>query len=106
MTDRFAHGGGCCGMTHIRGMNGDSRDVLRAVDRHIATRPQNHLVEVVLTDMQVKRNPAVAKGLKERGFKLVSRFYNDNSRNYCNVLHRYPLTGRGSGKKNSPFNKI
>lgn len=105
MTYYVEHGGECCGMSHIYDM-GETKETLRVVDRTLRDLPTNHLVEIVLTDRQIKRNKSIPKGLKKRGFKLVSRFYNDNSGNYCNVLHRYPLTGKGSGKKNSPWHEV
>lgn len=45
----------------------------------------NCLIEVILIDEQLEDGWAAV--LEERGFKLVTRFYNDNSNNYCNVFH-------------------
>ncbi len=97
------HGGECCGMTHIHNFGNHQALDQWVVDRALEDHPKEHLFEVVLTDQQVSDNPVLVKGLKDRGFKLVSRFRNANSGNYCNVLHRYPLSGKGSGLKNSPY---
>ncbi len=98
------HGGECCGMSHIHNIGGPT--TLSFIDRRLEDFPHHHCVEIVLTDNQIKDSKALMKGIKKRGFKLVSRFLNDNSGNYCNVLHRYPLSGKGSGKKNSPWHKV
>ncbi len=97
------HGGECCGMTHIYNIGGPT--TLSYIDRQLQDLPHHHCVEIVLTDGQIRANKTIVRGLKQRGFKLVSRFLNDNSGNYCNVLHRYPLSGKGIGKKNSPWHK-
>lgn len=47
------------------------------------SRSRSHLIEVMLTDYQMTEWAAT---LKEFGFKLHTRWYNSNSRNYCNLL--------------------
>ena len=52
------------------------------------------LVEVVLTDCQIKDQRYLVKWLMKKNFRLVSRFTNKNSGNVCNVFHfhKHPLS--------------
>lgn len=106
-----AHGGFCCGMTHIHALCCDEdinlkkrrRELLTLVKQVVEKRANNkhHLYEVVLTDDNIKEEPELVKQLKSMGFVLVTRFFNKNSSNCCNVLH---YTHRQS-LEDSPWNK-
>ena len=103
MAYRSGHGGGCCGINHIRnftagGMGGGfnrgipTREELRALigdrgGRWNNPRGRSMLLEVVLTNRQCAAHPDLPVMLQEEGFKLVSRFSNPNSGNICNVFH-------------------
>lgn len=109
------HGGECCGITHIHNIHGNNfregdmeslkAKIIKYVEEFIDENmgfydpeyPEdegwkepverfNRLFEMVLTDQQLYEQ-GWAKPLKDFGFKLVSRFRNDNSDNICNVLH-------------------
>lgn len=90
-TVQDGHGGGCCGMLHIYGFNrGQQERDLKKVQEQIKRVKRNsecRLIEIVLTDPQIKNMPELSNGLKRLGFKLKTRFLNINSGNYCNVLH-------------------
>lgn len=99
MAYRAGHGGGCCGINHIRGFGGGgmggyhrvgvpTREELREMMRpgNMAAN-RGMLLEVVLTNNQCRQNPNVPIMLQEEGFKLVNRFLNPNSGNICNVFH-------------------
>lgn len=94
MAYRARHGGGCCGINHIRNFGGaygygiPTREELRDMMRQgntVANRGM--LLEVVLTNNQCRRYPDLPVMLQEEGFKLVNRFLNPNSGNICNVFH-------------------
>lgn len=103
MPNISAHGGGCCGVSHIRGFNYFNenhtvefirRELSRCFDGVSPRRGNpNRLAEVILTDNQLSfRNLPIA--LAKEGFVLVNRFRNSNSGNVCNVFHkvRTPLS--------------
>lgn len=48
--------------------------------------PRGKLIEVVLTDSQIKTTPKWPQILRDNGFNLVSRFYNSTG-GWCNVFH-------------------
>lgn len=83
-----SHGGGCCGVTHIYVFPTlPSTEWLKTQINNTQAadvkRPRSHLIEAVLTDQQMQM---WARTLKEFGFVLGPRWFNSNSRNYCNVL--------------------
>lgn len=105
-----SHGGGCCGVRHLYGMDNTTvRDVERMiaeVDRmqNVGGADSGRLIEVILSQRQVGMDgrhgdrwadcvraeggwPAVMQRL---GFRLVSRFNNANSGYDCFVFHRVP----------------
>jgi hypothetical protein len=95
MAYRSAHGGGCCGINHIRGFSdayrnrgNPTREELREMMRtgNMAAN-KGMLLEVVLTNTQCRQYPNLPIMLQEEGFKLVNRFLNPNSGNICNVFH-------------------
>lgn len=106
--DMVYHGGQCCGMRHIYGMDNVSVDELDRRIRELDNEAGqgNRLIEVVLSSRQVGERRAGNAGarwhetvmaaggwpavLQERGFRLVSRFNNSNSSNDCYVFHRVP----------------
>lgn len=89
------HGGSCCGVVHYSGFNGSRSFVtaesiatdLRYYELNEGSRSKGKLVEVVITDTQFREDPELAQKLKDNGFKIVNRFYN-NTGGICNVLHR------------------
>lgn len=95
------HGGGCCGIVHISDFSSPQNrqkmsvgwlqsEVQEALDflNDDENNPDNEdrVVEAVLIDEQLD-DDGWAPILKEVGFQPVSRFYNSNSGNYCNVFH-------------------
>ena len=106
------HGGECCGVRHIYGMDNTTvrelEDLIARVDRldrvGRATRDSGRLIEVVLSQRQVGMDGGVghrwaacvqAEGgwpavMQRLGFRLVSRFNNANSGYDCFVFHRVP----------------
>jgi hypothetical protein len=108
------HGGGCCGMMHIYAFeNGPRPYLLRLLDTQMrdwveenyasaaGEKTFNVLLEAVLTDDQMANG--WAPELKQRGWKLVTRFFNSNSGNYCNVLHYTPHEPRGRNRTPRPY---
>lgn len=105
-----SHGGHCCGINHMRTFNlyGETNEALDLLKRKIAEykprggRQRTFLLEVVVTDQQIRALPRQMAVLKQEGFELVSRFINPNSGNVCNVLHlrNHKVTSR------SPWNKV
>jgi hypothetical protein len=96
MAYRASHGGGCCGINHIRNFSPapwnrggiPTREELRAMMRQGNTAAnRGMLLEVVLTNKQCRQHPNLPVMLQEEGFKLVNRFLNPNSGNICNVFH-------------------
>lgn len=107
------HGGSCCGVRHIYGMDNTTvrqlEDLIAQVDRldrvGRATRESGRLIEVILSQRQVGIDGAVghrwaacveAEGgwpvvMQRLGFRLVSRFNNANSGYDCFVFHRVPV---------------
>lgn len=102
MAELEEHGGGCCGIRHIYGMDNSTYD---EVDELIAEVDNeegqgNRLIEIILSSRQVgapgagmrARNPEGGwpAFMQSRGFRLVSRFNNSNSGNDCYIFHRVP----------------
>ncbi len=104
------HGGGCCGIAHLWLFDEEGIETLDArIRQHDAIAGGNRLLEVVLSERQVAPQPPRERGglghlvlqevrdaggwptiLRERGFRLVSRFRNSNSGQLCYVFHRVP----------------
>jgi hypothetical protein len=110
------HGGGCCGITHLEGFLAyPIEETLKQLNRKMelfngprrywrrntGQKDFNVALECVLTDQQLsgkRRYSYQAEGtgttwkeeLDKRGFKLVFRFKNQNSGNYCNVFYYTP----------------
>jgi hypothetical protein len=109
------HGGRCCGITHLEGFLGyPTAETLKELDTKMKrfNRPPryyrsrdgerfNVALECVLTDQQLRdtrryrwQSPGTGTTWKEeldkRGFKLVFRFKNANSCNFCNVFYFTP----------------
>lgn len=92
-----SHGGGCCGISHVWNFN-DQTDRLEFTNIHngpvvtlteaIARIDEGRCLEIVLTDEQIEDATDLCVDLRNAGFELVSRFYNSNSGNMCNVLHK------------------
>lgn len=101
------HGGSCCGIKHIHGFGNSDDAVLRQIKRSLTrtpggkrvkwdgetlfeersgTNPEGKIIEVVLTDGQIRSHPRTCAWLKKFGFKLVHRFDNRTG-SMCNVLH-------------------
>ena len=89
------HGGNCCGVKHIYGFTGrETREDIESLFRIARVRHSNTsciLVEAILTNAQCKNNNGYLPNLLQSiGFKLVARFKNPNSGNFCNVFHYLP----------------
>lgn len=84
-----SHGGGCCGIRHIKdfGIDTTKESIMAQLSSTRQHSTQGMLVEVVLTNRQCKMYPDHPRWLQELGFKVVSRFKNPNSGNICNVFH-------------------
>lgn len=82
------HGGGCCGIRHSSGYSAQEETAVRTLFQDIGQCPQGCMLEVVLTDGQLRGN-RLSRMLVTSGFKLVYRFRNANSGNICNVFHRH-----------------
>lgn len=119
MPYREDHGGDCCGISHWIDFGGSvTADELRSLDRLIERAKErkyegerrsdwseytcgfSHLNEVVLTDNQMM---TWAPELKKRGFRLMHRFFNSNSGNYCTVLFYNPYGPRGRNRVKPPY---
>lgn len=75
----------CCGATFLSGFGVFPSDsALEQIDDLLKT--QKHLYECILVDYQLIR---WREPLEARGFKVVARWYNGNSGNYCNLLVRF-----------------
>lgn len=107
------HGGNCCGILHLYDFE-DCSDTkaleeLREGEGYEALFDHPRLlIEVVLTDQQIKHMPKTVRELKKRGFVLVSRIKNPNSGNFINVLHRrgkYTAKQAANLLVNSPYLK-
>jgi hypothetical protein len=93
MAYRTNHGGGCCGITHIRDFLYFVDNDIQSLNSNIPSKGvTNHLYEVVLTEHQVRQKPALLAALKAKQFRLVSQFRNKNSGNICYVFHRCKQT--------------
>lgn len=97
--ENVAHGGDCCGISHICGMGRLDNPTKSLNDRIESTiedlrsdcncsecrnQEGSHLIEVVLTTRQQE---IWDKVLKDRGFNIVTDFVNSNSGNTCYVYH-------------------
>lgn len=108
------HGGGCCGMSHLLGFDETTKAHWSYCSDSYGKTPEERIenykedlklelldlvltkskrpsgcVEVVLTDSQViQDNFEHHKNLLAAGFTRVTRFYNSNSGNYCNIYHQ------------------
>jgi hypothetical protein len=118
MLIRQAHGGDCCGMTHIHNFpykpNAEVQKELDNIVESIteacaqegcscgcsAASPGRGLVEIVLVDAQAK---GWHSSLKKRGFRRVGRFLNSNSGNYCNIYHLAFGQPRGGSREKDPI---
>lgn len=117
------HGGFCCGMRHLTGFQGlnqcpaaaehrpvpnanNPESINRAYRRPLAPTYEAEFdnimgfvadgtkcVEVILNDSQIERFPKWVDKLKDNGFRLVTRFKNNNM-SWCNVFHRVNKTYR------------
>src|SRR5688500_7758877 len=108
MVIRTAHGGdySCCGVSHLSRFGATPTDEeiarmdqliqqkldnLYARNQHRPGEPENktnHLFDICMTDDQLR--VGWDRTLKQKGFRLVSRFFNSNSGNFVNVLHYSP----------------
>lgn len=110
------HGGDCCGINHLYEWGTSGGDVATPVDNQENYKKFSEevdkysegefeerdgpkegrcvVIEVVLTDLQIENSPHFAKWLKRKGFKIVNRFRNYNSGNFCTVFHytQYPIS--------------
>ena len=91
------HGGGCCGIHHLWGLDRMSLETFdNHVREHFAPPNNNRILEVIISDRQTRVDPAdarfhrsiIAAGgwpavLASRGFRLAERWLNSNSRNMC-----------------------
>lgn len=86
---RRVHGGSCCGINHSVGysLGGNAEIIRREIRGDKAGLAHGMLLEVVVTDPQLIRQPCLGPILAEEGFKLVTRFKNPNSSNIVNVFH-------------------
>jgi len=108
-----SHGGSCCGIRHLSGFGAWGTKVnagYNSLGRRYETKTrlelfkgfmkqlegsdfttnrgaEGKLVEVVVTDSQVRSNPDIPSVLKAYGFKFVTRF-NNSSGGMCNVFHK------------------
>lgn len=91
------HGGGCCGMRHSVGYSftagRPAEDIYRKIRADKESRGNadynrtGRLIEVVVTDAQLRANRSLGPILIKEGFKLVNSFRNSNSGNVCRVFH-------------------
>lgn len=92
-----AHGGGCCGMRHVRSISYATTaagltpaQAITAFDTAVSQVPHGRTAEVILTNTQMTSPsyaPVLAR-MAELGFVLVNRYLNDNSGNENFVFHR------------------
>lgn len=102
------HGGQCCGISHVHGFDYTTEASLDQVllqhdQRSDHGTPGSRTLEAVLSERQV--NPAHGHGrtmipeaiwqeggwapvLFRKGFRLVGRFRNSNSNEFCYIFHR------------------
>lgn len=92
MPNITGHGGGCCGIQHLRGWGATPREVLQHLDveegeiRALA-------IEIVLAGDQV--NDEVFARLNTLGYREAFNFLNPNSNNQCYVFYRHPRNYAG-----------
>lgn len=87
------HGGGCCGIAHAIGFYNYeqyAQHQKRFKDIVKTKMEMNMMVEVAVTNSQLKSSPQLIKDLSDLGFKRVSVFRNGNSNNIVNVFHLIP----------------
>lgn len=86
---RRSHGGSCCGINHSVGysLGGSAVRIRNEIRRDKTGLANGMLLEIVVTDSQLRGQRCLGPILAEEGFKLVSRFRNPNSRNNVNVFH-------------------
>lgn len=92
----------CCGATivhsfpetvnpeHLKKLDDGLKETIPVWDSSIqgnVEKEYKHLYEVILTDRQMMQ---WWPELENRQFKIVARWLNSNSGNYCNLLVRYP----------------
>ena len=109
MANIASHGGACCGVRHIFSMDSATvADLDRLLAEVCPEGNGNRMSEIILSERQVSVNrpngaqannrwaPCVSAAggwpavLRERGFRLVSRFRNSNSGQLCYVFHHVP----------------
>lgn len=78
MVTLSAHGGGCCGMRHLRGFGPDENANPDLIDQALAGAINGQGVEVVLNHTQVTNYPRVLERLAELGFVLDGHWRNGN----------------------------
>lgn len=81
MVTLSAHGGGCCGMRHLRGFGPDENANPDLIDQALAGAINGQGVEVVLNHTQVTNYPRVLERLAELGFVLDGHWRNGNHGN-------------------------
>ena len=92
-----AHGGLCCGITHLLECYGTDADVHAVEDaakklqeaQQYVSYPECILKEIVLTNKQMRACPNVLFAMKRAGFVRVARWKNSNSGNVCNMFLLY-----------------
>lgn len=89
------HGGLCCGIKH-------KHDFYRNSTKRDLEPVKRGLTEIVLTDGQiVLLNDRAYTYLKSK-YRLVTRFFNSNSGNYCNIFHFCVTKKRNFNERNTP----
>ncbi len=78
MVTLSAHGGGCCGMRHLRGFGPDENANPDLIDQALSGAINGQGVEVVLNHTQVATLPRVLERLAELGFVLDGHWRNGN----------------------------
>lgn len=78
MVTLSAHGGGCCGMRHLRGFGAEENNNPDLIDEALAGAINGQGVEVVLNGTQVQNLPRVLERLAELGFVLDGHWRNGN----------------------------
>ena len=75
-----AHGGGCCGMRHIQGFrDGDGENVRQLARRTQPYADSRHQLEVILSDLQTRENPALLAALARLGYVYTSSWSGQHS---------------------------
>lgn len=98
------HGGGCCGVKHLYGMNDLTATGANSLAGRVRAAPSCGILEVIVTDYQLRANDnMLIKQLNANKFRLVSRAYNPNSENHINIFHRTMTPKKSEGLETSPF---